>query len=260
MLKGGFRIKILFTGLIVRSLIDHPPPDMRCPAFVLLALPLLCQLSHSEVDIPINYKIMNRGYSAEKCIHEDFINNRQCTQEAAKIYTEICEDVYFTMVDGVEQTSKTCGGGTKFGCDDSRTECKLVGTPATERIPCCICTTVDAEIKKWDCGTTSHAGKITKEVINFCHPALEYDNAEFNQAMDDDVLPGAGYCDNNFAAGNAVMYQFYCDELTGSLQCGGGNRGHGRSFVLDNSSKTIQASVFAIVLSLVVVVVVQWLY
>ena len=139
--------------------------------------------------------------------------------------------------------SNTGGGGTKYSCDQSENICKDVKLPRAERIPCCVCIPVNSNIKDWKCGKGAHSGVITQEVINFCHPALEYNSQQFNQAMDDDILPGAGYCENNFAAGKSVLYQFYCDEATGSLQCGGGNRGHGRSFVLGNGKDRISLSI-----------------
>jgi hypothetical protein len=207
----------------------------------------------SEVDIPINYRILKSG-KAEKCMHEEFRNNRVCTQEAAKIIKTTCTEVYYIEdADGVKTTSKQCGRGTKYDCDQFDTICEETKVPADKRIPCCVCINAGSEIKNWECGKTSHSGVITKDVIDFCHPALEYRGDKFMQAMDDDVLPGAGFCDNNFAAGDSVLYQFYCDEATGSLQCGGGNREHGRNFVLDSYGTRRNVSTLLTIILIVIV-------
>ena len=111
---------------------------------------------------------------------------------------------------------------------------KVVGD---ERIPCCACLQLGAEMKGWGCGSfksPGHKGVITQEVIDYCHPALEYDY-EFKQAKDDDMVPSASWCPNNFAHGKQIAYQFMCDERTGALVCGGGNRRAGRTLVLGNS-------------------------
>ena len=107
-----------------------------------------------------------------------------------------------------------------------------------ERIPCCACLQLGAVVEGWPCGTfksPGHKGVITQEVIDYCHPALEYDQ-EFKQAKDDDMVPSASWCPNNFAHGKQIAYQFMCDEKTGALVCGGGNRRAGRTLVLGNSA------------------------
>ena len=173
-----------------------------------LLLHLLLDRSYAqEVDAPIQYNMINKN--AKRCVHEEFINNRICTQESAKDIAEVCTDEYFAMIDGSERTSTSCGGGSKFECENVRLNCKDVATPRTERIPCCTCVKVNTKIKKWVCGASQHSGYITKEVIDFCHPALEYRSDQFRQAMDDDVLPGAGFCENNFAAGDQVLCKCY---------------------------------------------------
>ena len=254
--------------------------------FVFLLLHSTHYVHAQEVDIPIDYKAV-AGKKANKCVHEEFINHRICTQESAKISETVCKDEYFALIGDTEQVSDTCGGGSKFECEDVRTICQEITKPRPERVrtffkyfsslsfffqyvlgtvltslkiiilflyflyfkvPCCVCMPVEVTIKTWKCGATQHTGKITQNIIDFCHPSLNYDGNEFRQAIDDDVLPGAGYCDNNFAAGKNVLYQFYCDENTGSLQCGGGNRGHGRSFVLDNNGTSYRLSLWIVTL------------
>ena len=65
--------------------------------------------------------------------------------------------------------------------------------PGSERLPCCACLKLGDEVKGWPCGkftSPGHKGIITKEVIDYCHPALEYE-PEFKQAKDDDMVPSA---------------------------------------------------------------------
>ena len=193
-----------------------------------------------------------------RCVHEEYINNRICSQEEAKIIKEVCTQKYAIDSRGTPTTDHTaagvmvsleCGGGTKWDCSMPIEVCEDVAEARKERLPCCICVKVNTKIKKWQCGEHSHSGVITQDVVDFCHPALEYRSDQFRQAMDDDILPGAGYCENNFANGDNVLYQFYCDQATGSLQCGGGNRKHGRSFVLDNVAARTILSVWIMVVA-----------
>ena len=120
-----------------------------------------------------------------------------------------------------------------------------------ERLPCCACLKLGTKVKGWPCGnfkSPGHVGIITKDIIDYCHPALEYEST-FKQAKDDDMVPSASWCPNNFAHGKDISYQFMCDEKTGALVCGGGNRAAGRTLVLINSGsrqaffKTISAAV-----------------
>ena len=78
-----------------------------------------------------------------------------------------------------------------------------IRSPDRERLPCCACLKLGDEVKGWPGKFTSpgHKGIITKEVIDYCHPALEYE-PEFKQAKDDDMVPSASWCPNNFAHGS----------------------------------------------------------
>ena len=106
------------------------PSTLRCcrlPSYSplnLVAASLLLHLLYSstlvhaqEIDIPIDYKAV-AGKKTFKCVHEEYVHHRICTQQTAKITETECKDEYFALIDGTEQTSPTCGGGSKFECKD----------------------------------------------------------------------------------------------------------------------------------------------
>lgn len=118
---------------------DHLPShsSFNRVATSLLLVVLLLHSTHyvraTEIDIPIDYKTV-AGKKANKCVHEEFINHRICTQESAKISETVCKDEYFALIGDTEEVSDTCGGGSKFECEDVRTICQEITKPRPERV------------------------------------------------------------------------------------------------------------------------------